>query len=52
MTHIIFETHTVPGLYVAVRTLHSSSASGRATGLVLDVGDGVAHGIVTNWDYI
>ena len=52
LTQIMFKTRDLPAFYVAVRTLHSSYASGHATGLVLDVGDGVAHGIVTSWDYL
>ena len=48
MTHIIFETYIVPGLYVAMQAVLSRYASGRTTRLVLDVDNGVAHGIVVS----
>jgi len=43
MTQIMFETYNVPALYVAIQAVLSLYASGRTTGLVLDIGDGVAH---------
>jgi len=43
MTEIMFETFNVPALYVATQAVLSLYASGRTTGVVLDIGDGVAH---------
>ncbi|KAK3417503.1 hypothetical protein EUGRSUZ_H03447 [Eucalyptus grandis] len=43
LTQIMFETFNVPGLYVAIQAVLSLHASGRATGIVLDSGDGVSH---------
>ena len=43
MTQIMFETFNVPAIYVAVQAVLSLYASGRTTGCVLDIGDGVSH---------
>mmetsp|Transcript_8202 Transcript_8202/g.30257 ORF Transcript_8202/g.30257 Transcript_8202/m.30257 type:complete len:379 (-) Transcript_8202:168-1304(-) len=43
MTQIMFETFDVPSMYVAIQAVLSLYASGRTTGVVLDIGDGVAH---------
>lgn len=43
MTEIMFETFQVPGLHVQVQAVLSLYASGRTVGIVLDIGDGVAH---------
>merc|ERR550537_1494146 len=43
MTQIMFETFDVPSMYVAIQAVLSLYASGRTTGIVLDIGDGVAH---------
>jgi len=43
MTQIMFETFSVPGMYVAIQAVLSLYASGRTTGIVLDCGDGVSH---------
>jgi len=43
MIQIMFETFNSPATYVAVQAVLSLYASGRTTGIVLDIGDGVAH---------
>lgn len=43
MAEIMFETFNVPALYIATQAVLSLYASGRATGCVLDIGDGVSH---------
>merc|ERR1711953_1120122 len=43
MTQIMFETFSVPRMYVAIQAVLSLYASGRTTGIVLDAGDGVSH---------
>ena len=40
---IMFETFNTPAIYIAISDLLALYASGRTTGLVLDVGDGVTH---------
>jgi actin-related protein len=45
MMEIMFEKFDVPASYVAVQGVLSLYSSGRTTGLVLDIGDGVAHTI-------
>merc|ERR1719436_231737 len=39
----MFETFSVPCMYVAIQAVLSLYASGRTTGIVLDAGDGVSH---------
>jgi actin len=43
MTQIMFETFNVPALYVGSTAELAVYASGRTTGVVLEIGDGVAH---------
>merc|ERR1719437_228784 len=43
MTQIMFETFSVPAMYVAIQAVLSLYASGRTTGIVMDCGDGVSH---------
>ena len=43
MTQIMFETFNTPGFYVALQAVLSLYASGRTTGYVMDVGEGVTH---------
>jgi len=43
MTQIMFETFNSPSFYVAIQAVLSLYASGRTTGIVLDMGDGVSH---------
>jgi len=45
MATIMFEGFGVPACYVAVQAVLSLYATGRTTGLVLDIGDGVSHTI-------
>ncbi|KAL5110256.1 Beta-centractin [Taenia crassiceps] len=43
MAEMLFETFSVPALYVSMQAVLSLYASGRTTGVVLDSGDGVTH---------
>jgi len=43
ITQIMFETFSVPAMYIAIQAVLSLYASGRTTGIVLDAGDGVSH---------
>jgi centractin len=42
---ILFETFNVPAIYTSIQAVLSLYASGRTTGVVLDVGDGVSHSV-------
>ncbi|KXZ56569.1 NAP1 protein [Gonium pectorale] len=44
-TELMFETFQAPALYVAIQAVLSLYASGRTTGVVLDIGDGVSHAV-------
>merc|ERR1711971_1363056 len=41
----MFETFNMPAMYVAIQAVLSLYASGRTTGMVMDSGDGVSHGV-------
>mmetsp|Transcript_92971 Transcript_92971/g.161585 ORF Transcript_92971/g.161585 Transcript_92971/m.161585 type:complete len:403 (+) Transcript_92971:46-1254(+) len=43
MTQVMFETFNVPAVYISLQAVLSLYASGRTTGTVLDIGDGVSH---------
>jgi actin, other eukaryote len=43
MAQIMFETFNVPSMYIAIQAVLSLYATGRTTGVVLDIGDGVSH---------
>ncbi|MFW9876118.1 MAG: actin, cytoplasmic 2 [Candidatus Thorarchaeota archaeon] len=43
MTEIMFETFNIPAIYIATQAVLSLYASGRTTGCVIDIGDGVSH---------
>merc|ERR1712168_1119122 len=45
MTQISFETFNSPAMHVCIQAVLSLYASGRTTGLVLDIGDGVSHAV-------
>merc|ERR1711979_100663 len=45
MTQISFEVFNCPAMYVCIQAVLSLYASGRTTGLVLDIGDGVSHAV-------
>merc|ERR1719227_53560 len=46
MTQISFEVFNCPAMYVCIQAVLSLYASGRTTGLVLDIGDGVSHAVL------
>jgi actin len=41
MIAVIFDTFNVPSFYVGIQAVLSLSTSGRDTGLVLEIGDGL-----------
>ncbi|CAE7029506.1 act22 [Symbiodinium sp. CCMP2592] len=45
MTQLMFETFSVPAMYVEIQAVLSLYASGRTTGIVMDSGDGVSHAV-------
>ncbi|XP_063678897.1 actin-3, muscle-specific-like [Bolinopsis microptera] len=45
MTEIMFEGFRTPAMYVAIQAQMALYCTGRTTGIVLDVGDGVSHSI-------
>lgn len=42
---IFFETFNVPAMFISIQAVLALYASGRTTGVVLDVGDGVCHSV-------
>ncbi|KAH6563701.1 hypothetical protein BASA50_008039 [Batrachochytrium salamandrivorans] len=42
---IFFETFNIPAMFISIQAVLSLYASGRTTGIVLDVGDGVTHAV-------
>ncbi|KAI8908125.1 hypothetical protein PhCBS80983_g04564 [Powellomyces hirtus] len=42
---ILFETFNVPALFTSIQAVLALYASGRTTGVVLDIGDGVTHSV-------
>jgi centractin len=42
---VLFESMNVPALFVSLQAVLSLYASGRTTGVVLDIGDGVSHSV-------
>merc|ERR1711872_270128 len=45
LVQIVFETFNAPATYVCIQAVLSLYASGRTTGLVLDIVDGVSHAV-------
>eukprot|EP01125_Pyxidicula_operculata_P006999 TRINITY_DN2397_c0_g1_i1.p1 TRINITY_DN2397_c0_g1~~TRINITY_DN2397_c0_g1_i1.p1 ORF type:complete len:385 (-),score=79.43 TRINITY_DN2397_c0_g1_i1:243-1376(-) len=43
MCEIMFENFRTPGMYISIQAVLSLYSSGRTTGIVLDIGDGVCH---------
>ena len=43
MTQVMFETFSVPAMYMQNQGILSLFSSGRGTGLVIDSGDGITH---------
>uniref|UniRef100_A0A914DNK3 Beta-actin n=1 Tax=Acrobeloides nanus TaxID=290746 RepID=A0A914DNK3_9BILA len=43
MAQLMFETFNTPAMFVSIQAVLTLIASGRAAGIVLDIGDGVAH---------
>jgi len=43
ISEVMFETFNVPALYISMQAVLSLYASGRTTGTVIDIGDGVSH---------
>ena len=45
MTQIMFESFNAPAMYVGIQAVLALYASGRTTGIVCDIGDGVSHAV-------
>jgi len=45
MCELMFDSFNAPGMYISIQAVLSLYASGRTTGLVMDIGDGVCHGV-------
>eukprot|EP00300_Choanocystis_sp_HF-7_P017006 c19609_g1_i1.p1 GENE.c19609_g1_i1~~c19609_g1_i1.p1 ORF type:complete len:483 (-),score=109.84 c19609_g1_i1:92-1540(-) len=45
MAQIMFESFAIPAAFVAIQAVLALYASGKTTGAVLDIGDGVAHSV-------
>jgi actin-related protein len=45
MTQILFETFGVSGIQTSMSAMCSLYSTGRTTGIVLDIGDGMTHAV-------
>ncbi|CAF1243652.1 unnamed protein product [Rotaria sp. Silwood1] len=52
MAQVFFETLNTPAIYVAMQSILAFYASGRIAGVVLEIGDGVAHSVPIFQGYV